>query len=118
MEKMTNVKALAYVIDNFSEDIPADVAEKLTAIKTSFEKKSANRKPTKAQEENAEIKETILAVLTFEGATVTEIQGKDEALGALSNQRVSALLRQLIADGKVVKTTDKKKALFALAKAE
>lgn len=80
-----------------------------------LDKKAANKKATKTQEENVDIKNEILNVLTLEGATVTEIQGKSEKLGTLSNQRVSALLRQLIAEDKVVKTTDKKKSYFALA---
>jgi hypothetical protein len=36
-------------------------------------------------------------------------------LGGLSNQRVSALLRQLVESGEVVKTIDKKKSYFAVA---
>ena len=79
-----------------------------------LDKKSANKKATKTQEENVEIKAEIKAVLTTEGATVTEIQSKSEMLSNLSNQRVSALLRQLIDAGEVVKTTDKKKSYFAL----
>lgn len=79
-----------------------------------LEKKSANKKATKTQEENVSIKEEILSVLTTEGATVTDIQSKSETLSALSNQRVSALLRQLIESGEVVKSTDKKKSYFAL----
>jgi len=78
-------------------------------------KKASNKKPTKTQEENEGIKAEILGVLTNEGMTVTEIQSKSDVLGGLSNQRVSALLRQLIVDGKVVKTVDKKKSYFALA---
>jgi len=80
-----------------------------------LDKKSANKKATKTQEENVSIKGIILDVLTEEGTTVTEIQAKSESLSALSNQRVSALLRQMIEEGTVVKTTDKKKSYFALA---
>ena len=32
MEKMTQTKALAYVLKTYEETLPADVAEKLTAI--------------------------------------------------------------------------------------
>jgi len=77
-------------------------------------KKSANKKPTKTQEENEVIKAEILNTLDENGMTVTEIQSKSDVLGNLSNQRVSALLRQLIADNKVVKNVDKKKAYFSL----
>jgi len=80
-----------------------------------LDKKASNKKPTKTQEENVAIKDEILSVLSNVGATVTEIQSKSEMLGGLSNQRVSALLRQMIADNLVVKTVDKKKSYFALA---
>ena len=78
-------------------------------------KKAENKKPTKEQAENVERKAEILNVLTDKGATVTDIMGKSEVLKALSNQRVSALLRQLIDEGKVVKETEGKKSLFRLA---
>lgn len=112
MEKMTNVKALEYVMANFGEELPADVAEKVLAIKASFVKKSENRKPTATQKANEDIKATIVEVLTAEGATVTDIMGKAETLKVLSNQKVSALLAQLVKEGKAEKVVDKKKALF------
>ena len=83
-----------------------------------LDKKASAKKPTKTQEENENIKVDILNNLTDEGVTVTELQGKSDLLGSLSNQRVSALLRQLIADNKVVKVIDKKKAYFSLAVAD
>ena len=78
-------------------------------------KKSANKKATKTQEENVGIKAESMAVLTADGATVSDIQTKSATLSALSNQRVSALLRQLVESGKVAKTVDKKKSYFSLA---
>ena len=80
-----------------------------------LQKKASSKKATKTQEENVGIKQEILSTLTFEGATVTDIQSKSAVLAGLSNQRVSALLRQLIDEGKVVKSTDKKRSYFALA---
>ena len=80
-----------------------------------LEKKSANKKATKTQEENVGLMEVVKGVLTTEGQTVTEIMAKDATLASLSNQKVSALLRLMIAEGTVVKTVDKKKALFSLA---
>lgn len=80
-----------------------------------LDKKASNKKATKTQEENVGIKAEILSVLTSEGATVTDIQSKSEMLGGLSNQRVSALLRQLVESGEVVKTIDKKKSYFSVA---
>lgn len=82
-----------------------------------LDKKSANRKPSKTAEENEVLKGTILDALTAinEPITVSELMTKTSALAGLSNQKVSAVLRLMVADGSVVKTTDKKKSLFAVA---
>ena len=82
-------------------------------------KKAQNKKATKTQEQNVGIKATILKVLaTIGSGTVTDIQNGNEELSALSNQKVSALVRQLVESGEVVKTVDKKKSIFSLAKSE
>lgn len=80
-----------------------------------LDKKAANKKPTKNQVANEDIKARVLAVLTNEGQTVTDILAAlNDA--SLSNQRVSALLRQMVnVEHTVVKTVDKRKSLFALA---
>ena len=84
-----------------------------------LDKKAQNKKATKTQEQNVGIKTTILEVLaTIGSGTVTDIQNGNEELSALSNQKVSALVRQLVESGKVVKTTDKKKSIFSLAESE
>ena len=80
-----------------------------------LEKKSTNRKPTKSQKDNEDIKSTLLVTLTDKGQTVTDIQKANEFLGGFSNQKLSALLRQMVLDGVVNKTMDGKKALFKLA---
>ncbi|MBQ2347252.1 MAG: hypothetical protein II388_02625 [Clostridia bacterium] len=87
-----------------------------------LDKKSASRKPSKAQVANAELTGILLEVLegSFDPLTILEIQGKDERLQTLedgtpiSNQRMSALLRPLVANGTVIRTEEKKKAKFAL----
>ena len=84
-----------------------------------LDKKAQNKKATKTQEQNVGIKATILKVLaTIGSGTVTDIQNGNEELSALSNQKVSALVRQLVGSGEVVKTTDKKKSIFSLAESE
>ena len=57
-------------------------------------KRSASKSPTKRQIENESVKARIAEVLTDEGQTVTEIL---KAIGddTLTNQRVSALLKQM-----------------------
>ena len=84
-----------------------------------LDKKAQNKKSTKTQEQNKGIKATILKVLaTIGSGTVTDIQNGNEELSTLSNQKVSALVRQLVESGDVVKTTDKKKSIFSLAENE
>jgi hypothetical protein len=80
-------------------------------------KKSANKKPTKAQEENLVLKDKIVEVLGgFEnGATVSDIISADDTFAGMSNQKISALVNQLAKDGVVVKTSDKKKSIFSVA---
>ena len=116
MTKMTNVKALEFVLTNCA-DLPSEVTEKLNAMKASFEKRSsAERKPTATQVENQGHKEAILTALaTGEKMTITDLMKAVPELGELSNQRVSAIVRQLTLSGEVVRTEDKRKAYFSLA---
>jgi Fic family protein len=110
-KKMTKVEMF-----NAIKEVVAGNQEMVTFIEHEIEllqKKSTNRKPTKTQEENKSLKNEILSVLTDEGMTVTEIQKKSEILGEVSNQKVSALLRQLVEVGAVEKTTEKKKSFFS-----
>ena len=79
-----------------------------------LDKKTASRKPSKTQIENEGLKSRILAELSNEGQTVTEVLAKLNDAG-LSNQKISAIMRQLVEAGEVVKTMDKKRALFTLA---
>lgn len=94
-----------------NEDFKAYLENELALL----DRKSSNKKATKTQVENEGFKEEILNVLDVKGATVTEIQAKSEVLSGLTNQRVSALLRQMVNDGRVVKTIEGKKSLFAKA---
>ena len=98
------------------KEVVADNQEMVAFIEHEIEllqKKSTNRKPTKTQAENESLKNEILSVLSDDGMTVTEIQKKSEILGEVSNQKVSALLRQLVEIGAVEKTVEKKKSFFS-----
>ena len=118
MEKMTNVKAINYVLGNC--EVPADVKEKLEKMREQFVKKnSAERKPTANQVENQGYKADILAYLgTVERATITDLMKAVPNLAELSNQRVSAIVRQLKDSGEVVREEIKRKAYFSIATAE
>ena len=79
-----------------------------------LEKKSSNSGQTKTQKENETIKEKIVETLRDLGkyATITEIQEKNAELSAYSNQKISALLKQLVDNKEIEKVIDKKKAYF------
>ena len=116
MEKMTNAKAIAYVIENYT--LPQDVAEKLEKIKASYEKKSsAERKPTATQIANEHLKEVVLEVLTkaTEPMTVSEIIKAHAELQGLTTQKVSPLVAKLVDELKVNKTIEKRKSYFTIA---
>ena len=114
MEKITNVKALAYVLAN--AELPADVREKVEKMKAQFEKKnSAEKKPTATQVANEGIKAVILETLADKSMTITEIQKANSELAELSNQKISALLKQMIAEGSVKREEIKRKAYFSKA---
>lgn len=77
-------------------------------------KKSSRTTLTQTQKENETLKEKIVSTLTELGkyATISEIQQANPELVDLSNQKMSALLKQLV-DTKIVdKVVEKKKAYF------
>jgi hypothetical protein len=81
-------------------------------------KKSGKSGQTKTQKENELLKEDLL--IAFESmdkpVTISEFQEQSTALIAnLSNQKLSALLNQLVKAEKMVKTVEKKRSYFALA---
>ena len=82
-----------------------------------LEKKSAQSGQTKTQKENVEVVAKIENALREVGkaVTITELQTASEEMGAYSNQKLSALLKQMVSKGTVVRTEDKKKAYFSLA---
>lgn len=81
-------------------------------------KKSSVRKPTANQVANENFMIEIIEVLeNFDKPiTISEIQDNNESLALLTNQRITSLLGKLIANGKVERTTEKRKAYFALIK--
>ena len=115
--KMTKLQIVTMMLAN--AEISANEVFKayLENEKALLEKKASNRKATKTQTENVSIKATILTVLENfnKPMTITDIQNANEDLKALSNQKISALVKQLKDNGLVVKSVEKGKSLFSLA---
>lgn len=79
-------------------------------------KNSAEKKPTAVQVANEGIKQAIVDGMEVgKSYTITDIMKSIDECAELSNQRVSALVRQLVTDGVVVRTEEKRKAYFSLA---
>lgn len=78
-------------------------------------KNSAEKKPTAQQTANEGVKTAIVEGMEPNRLyTVTEVIKSIPACADMTNQRVSALLRQLVEAGKVKRTEDKRKAYFSL----
>ena len=78
---------------------------------------SAKSKPSKAQAENEGIKTAIIAALNEaeKALTITEFQTAYPEFAEYSNQKLSALFKQLVDAGVVEKTVVKKKSYFSVA---
>ena len=121
MKKLTNVLALEMVLGMAEVQANTELVAKLETMKAQFEKKnsskSGEKKPTKTQQENEVLNGYIMEVLTLNKTpmTIAQIQAEDIELKDLTNQKMSALLKQLVDTDQVVKTKDKKATLFGLA---
>jgi hypothetical protein len=96
-----------------------ETVEVLTSIRDSISKANSRKsdKPTKTQIENAALRAKVLALMdNTTPRTVSEVMALDpDGIGALNNQKVSALLNSAVATGEVVKTVEKRKSYFRLA---
>ena len=110
-EKFEMLKALSEVKANPMLTEFIDHELELLAKKNASEKK-----PTAQQMANEGLKQIIMDVLTENGGlmTVTDVQKSCAELAELSNQRISALLRQLKDDKMVDRVEDKRKAYFTI----
>lgn len=80
-------------------------------------KKRASGAKTATQKENEVLVERLYEVLAEIGrpVTVSELQKENDEFGAMSNQKVSALMKKLTDAKRVDKTVDKKKSYFSIA---
>lgn len=108
--------------DYFSQlrEIVSDNANLVAFIDHELElldKKNSSNGQTKTQKENELIMDTIVAELAeiAKPVTITEFQSASAKMAEYSNQKLSALLKKLVDNGRVVKTTEKKKSFFSVA---
>ena len=114
---MAKTMTYATAIDNaINGNLDAETIERLEALKAQLAKRNSSgalKKPTKTQRENEEHKTKIVGLLTEEvdGMTATEI---GSAL-AVSCQKASAILSQMVKAEVVRKVKDGKVTRFVLA---
>ena len=113
VKKMTKADYFKQIMASYplTEDEKAFVEHELELL---AKKNSAEKKPTAVQVGNEAIKDAILEAME-EGKkyTITDRMKEVDACAELSNQRVSALVRQLVTDGSVERTEEKRKAYFS-----
>ena len=108
-EKMTNRKALDYVLENC--DLPSDVSEQLSAMLVALDKKSGGtRKPTAHQLANEELKAKICD--SKESGVRYQVKELAKLVGMESFQKCSALVKQLKDCGKVARSEERGIAYF------
>ena len=122
MKKLTNVTALTMVLGMEEVKANSELVEKLEKMLAQFEKKngsSENKKPTKTQLENENLKAQLVEILSNynEPMSIKELQADNDEINAtvISNQKISAMFRQLIAENKLVRIEEKRVAKFILA---
>lgn len=109
------ISIIAVLKDAGKDDLVAVMEHEIELL----DKKSANRstKPTVRQAENAEIKSAIVASLE-KGKLYrcSEIQAMNEILAsATGTQRTARLCNDLVSEGLLTKTIDKKVVYYSLA---
>ena len=113
MKKMTIVEQYEAIISKAEGVLSTAEIEFLKERAEMHSKKNASRKPSKTQEENEIIKDKMLDNMADgKSYTVTDLQ---KLLGLESNQKASALVRQLVNDNLVVRNEVKGRAYFTKA---
>ena len=117
-KKMTKKETINLLIDVLMgnkevEDVQIFI-DFLTHERELLERKSSNSGQTKTQKENEILKEKIVETLKElnKFSTISEIQENNIELANLSNQKISALLKQLVDTDVIEKVIEKKKAYF------
>jgi predicted transcriptional regulator len=114
-KKMTKREYFTQIMENYNltEDERNFIKHELELL---AKKNSTEKKPTAVQVANEGLKSAILNFMVKgQKYTITDLMKSVPELADLSNQRVSALVRQLKDSGSVIRTEEKRKAYFEKA---
>ena len=120
MKKLTKAQKFAMLAEIEAVKSNPILAEFIAhEVELLAKKNSADKKPTATQKANIVLKDAIVEGMEPNRFyTVSELMKVVPALAEdenITNQKVSALLRQLVLEGMVTRTEDKRKAYFSLA---
>ena len=115
--KKERFEMIKEIVLNAGLENEAEMVEFLDNEINLLNKKRASGAKTATQKENEVLVEKLYAVLAEIGrpVTVSELQAESEEFGAMTNQKVSALMKKLTDANRVTKTPDKKKSYFSIA---
>ena len=120
-KRMTKKEMFAVIAETINAVEIENKAEMLNFINHEIElleKKSSKSGQTKTQKENELLKAELLTALgeMDKPVTISEFcERTSHPVGKLSNQKLSALLNQMVKAETVIKTVEKKKSYFAVA---
>lgn len=118
VKKATKKEMFGKLIELAQENERTDLIEFCEHEIDLLNKKASASGQSKTQAENEKIKVVIAEELTriARAVTVSELQKESTELENFSNQKLSALLKQMVENDKTVtKIIDKKKSLFTIA---
>ena len=104
------------VVENAEVDNRTEMIDFINHELELLARKSSGSAETKTQKENKILAEQLLVALKEfnEPLTITDFQTKsNHEVATLSNQKLSALLKKLVEENRVVKTVEKKKSYFS-----
>lgn len=116
-DKMTNAKALTYVLEN-TYDLPEDVKEKLEKmLEQTLKKNAGTAGATSAKAvENQQLGEILLDFMEDNTVyTITELIHKVEAFSEFSTSKMTAIITPLKEQGFVKRTVSKGKTYWEKA---
>lgn len=119
--KITQVKALETAINALKDTniVSTEVINKIVDIKTALEKK-ANTTSKRASNANMELLEKVLPLFTDAPNTLTELltanREQFDELGILTSQKLNAVIRPAVEDGRLFREKNGKITTFRLVK--
>lgn len=124
-KKRTRKVILGEILNLAEVQANEEYVTELNKIITQLEKKNAKGGATKTQKENEMVANMLVEELEKVGKpiTITDLMNTSEVVkayrlengNALSNQKISAIFKQLVESNKLVKVIDKKKSYFSIA---